>query len=105
MLRRAFVVLLGTSGLVACGSPDSGAPGAINQPHGQTSGAPPSSSATGSVAILLPLSGRMADIGKSMLWGAQLALSVPGAPILEAKDTGGSPEGAAQAVQQAIDGG
>jgi branched-chain amino acid transport system substrate-binding protein len=47
----------------------------------------------------------MADIGKPMLNAAQLALSVPGSPPLVVKDTGGTPEGAARAAQDAIDGG
>lgn len=107
MLCRAFVLLLGTLGLAACGAKDTGAPTAINQPHGQAAGTTltPGPAAAGPVAILLPLSGKMAEIGKPMLWGAQLALSIPGAPILDVKDTDGTPEGAARAAQQAIEGG
>jgi branched-chain amino acid transport system substrate-binding protein len=105
MLRRALVLLLGTFGLAACGGSDTGAPTPINQPQGQISGAAPGSAGTGPVAILLPLSGRMAEIGKPMLSGAQLALSIPGAPLLDVKDTGGTADGAAQAAQQAIEGG
>jgi ABC-type branched-subunit amino acid transport system substrate-binding protein len=51
---------------------------------------------------LLPLSGRLADIGTPMLRAAQLALSVPGSPVLEVKDTGGTPDGAALAASEAI---
>ena len=108
MLRRAFVLLLGTLGLAACGASDSGAPTPINQPQGQSLGAAPAPNtpaAASQIAILLPLSGRMADIGRPMLFAAQLALSVPGSPVLEVKDTGGTPEGAAQAAREAIDGG
>jgi branched-chain amino acid transport system substrate-binding protein len=61
--------------------------------------------ASGPVAILLPLSGKLADIGKPMLRAAQLSLSIPGSPILIAKDTGSTPEGAAQAARDAIDAG
>jgi ABC-type branched-subunit amino acid transport system substrate-binding protein len=57
------------------------------------------------VAILLPLTGRLADIGKPMLRAAQLALSVPGSPMLDIKDTRGTPDGAAQAAQEAIEAG
>lgn len=57
----------------------------------------------GQIAILLPLSGRMAEIGRPMLRAAQLALSIPGSPVLLVKDTGGTPEGAARAVREAID--
>ena len=54
------------------------------------------------VAILLPLSGPRADIGQAMLHAAQLALDGPGAPPLDVKDTGGTPDGAAAAAQSAI---
>ncbi len=40
-----------------------------------------------------------------MLRAAQLALSVPGSPGLDVKDTGGTPQGAAQAASDAIEGG
>ncbi|HME23381.1 MAG TPA: penicillin-binding protein activator [Acetobacteraceae bacterium] len=102
MLRRAFVLLLGTLALAGCGGgygygyggapvPLSGAPpGAPAGPGGQR------------VAILLPLSGARADIGQAMLHGAQLALDGPNAPPLDAKDTGGTPDGAAAAAQSAI---
>jgi branched-chain amino acid transport system substrate-binding protein len=101
MLRRAFVLLSGTLGLAACGSPDSDKPTAINQ----APVAPAGPVASGPIAILLPLTGRMADIGKPMLNAAQLALSVPGSPDLIVKDTGGMPDGAAKAAQDAIGGG
>jgi branched-chain amino acid transport system substrate-binding protein len=66
-------------------------------------GAPPGPGPTGQrVAILLPLSGPRADIGQMLLHAAQLALDGPGAPPLDAKDTGGTPEGAAAAAQSAI---
>ena len=54
------------------------------------------------VAILLPLSGARADIGQAMLHAAQLAFD---APLLDAKDTAGTPEGAAAAARAAIAGG
>ncbi len=57
------------------------------------------------VAILLPLSGQRADIAQAMLKAAQLALDQPGAPRLDARDTGGTPAGAAAAAQAAIAGG
>jgi ABC-type branched-subunit amino acid transport system substrate-binding protein len=66
-------------------------------------GAPPSAGASGQgVAILLPLSGPRAEIGQTMLRAAQLALDMPGAPSLDAKDTGGTPSGAVAAAQAAI---
>jgi len=103
MLRRAFVLLFGTLGLAACGSSNTGAPIAMNQPPGASLGG--AGAAAGPVAILLPLSGRMGEIGKPMLAAAQLSLSVPGSPVLVVKDTHGTPDGAAQAATEAIDGG
>jgi branched-chain amino acid transport system substrate-binding protein len=107
MLRRAFVLLLGTLALGACGG------GYGYSPRGY--GGPPVSLAAGQpsypetpgptgqrVAILLPLSGARADIGQAMLHAAQLALDAPGAPPLNAKDTGGTPDGAAAAAHAAI---
>jgi branched-chain amino acid transport system substrate-binding protein len=57
------------------------------------------------VAILLPLSGPRAEVGQSMLRAAQLALDAPDAPVLLARDTGGTPQGAAAAARAAIDAG
>ncbi len=107
MLRRAFVLLSGTLGLAACGSSDSDKSTVINQPPGAGPGNGPGANPIGGgpVAILLPLTGKMADIGKPMLNAAQLALAVPGSPDLMVKDTGGTPDGAAKAAQEAIDGG
>ena len=58
--------------------------------------------ASGSVSILLPLSGKLGEIGKPMLRAARLALPEPGSPILVERDTGGTPEGAAAAARLAI---
>jgi branched-chain amino acid transport system substrate-binding protein len=105
MLRRAFVLLLGTLALVACDnggyrmprSPDFspgplglGQPGAAGGPTGQR------------VAILLPLSGPRADLGQAMLHAAQLAFEGSAASSLDVKDTGGTPDGAAAAARSAI---
>jgi ABC-type branched-subunit amino acid transport system substrate-binding protein len=101
MLRRAFVLLLGTLALAGCGAGYSyGPPGYGGAPvplGGARLGAPGQR-----VAILLPLTGARADIGQSMLHAAQLALDGPDAPPLDAKDTGGTPDGAAAAAQAAI---
>ncbi len=72
---------------------------------GQSAPGAPSGAGGSRVAILLPLSGARADIGQSMLHAAQLALDAPGAPPLDAKDTAGTPEGAAAAAREAIAGG
>jgi branched-chain amino acid transport system substrate-binding protein len=65
-------------------------------------GQPAAGAASQRVAILLPLSGAHADIGQAMLHAAQLAMDAPGAPALDAKDTGGTPDGAAAAARSAI---
>ncbi len=54
------------------------------------------------VAILLPLTGPNADVGQSMLRAAKLVLDAPDGPRLIAKDTGGTPAGAATAAREAI---
>ncbi len=71
----------------------------------------PVASVTGSlgsafhVALLVPLTGANAEKGADLLKAAQLALAVPDAPTLDVKDTGSTPEGAAQAARQAVAGG
>jgi substrate-binding family protein len=109
MLRRALVLLLGTVALAGCVG------GSAYGPGGRASGPVPlpgvqpglqAGSPSGQrVAILLPLSGARAEIGQAMLHAAQLALDAPGAPALDAKDTAGTPEGAAEAARAAIAGG
>ena len=54
------------------------------------------------VAILLPLSGGYGEIGQAMLRAAQLAIPEGSTPALDARDTGGTPEGAARAAREAI---
>jgi ABC-type branched-subunit amino acid transport system substrate-binding protein len=54
------------------------------------------------VAVLLPLSGPLADRGQGMLQAIQLAFGAPGSPPLDIKDTAGNPQTAATAAQQAI---
>lgn len=54
------------------------------------------------VALLLPMTGPRAEIGQALARGAQVALETDGAPPVDQKDTGGTPEGAAEAARQAI---
>ncbi len=54
------------------------------------------------IALLAPLSGPLADIGQGLANAAQLALSPPGSPPLDVRDTGGTPQGAATAASAAI---
>jgi branched-chain amino acid transport system substrate-binding protein len=85
------------------GGYSSGPPVALLPEAGTYQAAAPAPIAGSSkVAILLPLSGPHADIGQPMLQAAQLALDAPGAPALIAKDTGGTPDGAAAAARAAL---
>jgi ABC-type branched-subunit amino acid transport system substrate-binding protein len=102
MLRRAFVLLIGTLGLAACGSSNSNAPVVTNLPSAQRSGPPSTAGNAAPVAILLPLSGKLGEIGRPMLQAAQLSMAIPGSPPLLVKDTAGTPDGAAAAAQEAI---
>ncbi len=103
MLRRAFVLLLGPGLLAGCTGGGGGyypQSGNGAGPIGLNGSMPGGRS--GRVAILLPLSGPRADLGRPMLQAAQLALAAPGSPPLLVKDTGGNPQAAAAAAQAAI---
>ncbi len=63
---------------------------------------PPGAASARRVAILLPLTGQNAEVGQAMLKAAQLSLDQPGAPKLDQQDTGGTPEGAANAARAAL---
>ena len=104
----AFALLLA---LAACGggrmvaapvgAPQSPSSAAKLPPPGPIS--PPSSGPT-KVALLVPLSGANADLGKAMLEAAQLALfnTESGRLTLVLRDTAGTAEGAAGAAKSAI---
>jgi branched-chain amino acid transport system substrate-binding protein len=106
----AFVLLLA---LTACvrgpmvaaplGSPQSpfAGPGA---PPGTPPQPPPGAAGPVKVAVLLPLSGANAELGKSMLEAAQLALFTTGNDrlTLVPRDTSGTPDGAANAARAVI---
>lgn len=62
-------------------------------------GAPSSGRA---VAILAPLTGPNAERGDALVKAARLALATPGAPMLDVRDTGGTPQGAAAAAAAAL---
>lgn len=76
-------------------------------PYGEPAPAPPpAAAATGpaKVALLVPLSGGNAELGKAILNAAQLALFETGGDqlTLVPRDTGGTPQGAANAARAAI---
>ena len=102
MVRRTSLLLVAAGALAACAEqvggptlglvPSAGAPLAGNPPVG----------AGGHVALLTPLTGPYADRGQALEQAAQLALAAPGAPTLDARDTGGTPAGAAAAARAAL---
>lgn len=115
MLRRAFLVSSFAVALAGCaetggyypearggiasgfgfGNASTGEPLSLAPGQGQALGP-----GSGRVAILLPLSGPLSEVGGALQQAAQLALG--GAP-LDVKDTGGSPGGAAAAARAAIE--
>ena len=74
-----------------------GAPEPLNSGAAPAGGGP-----AAPVGLLVPLSGPLAAIGGPMRQAAALALAAPGSPPLIVLDTGGSPQGAAQAAQAAV---
>jgi len=106
----AALALLGA--LAACARPPAGpAPIGTPQPpyagqRGPATAPPPLANADGpvKVALLLPLSGANAELGKAMLQAAQLALFTTGNDrlTLVLRDTTGTAEGAATAARGAI---
>ena len=113
MLRRAFVLLLATLAQAGCGDLyNGGFGGGYQRPIAMTVPPRPGSGPVGDlsrsasrVAILLPLTGNFAEIGQAMQRAARLALPEGEAPVLETLDTGGTPDGAANAARTAIAGG
>ena len=89
------------AGLAACVAEPGGGYG---RPVPVVAGAPAGVAAGSSrhVTILLPLTGPNAEVGQALLRAAQLALDQPGAPTLDARDTGGTPAGAAEAAKLAL---
>src|SRR5947209_4536407 len=83
------------------GSPQSPFGGPPAPPPGPP---PPGPTGPVKVAVLLPLSGANADLGKAMLEAAQLALFTTGNDrlTLVPRDTSGTPDGAANAARSAI---
>jgi branched-chain amino acid transport system substrate-binding protein len=109
MLRRAFVLLVASLAMAGCGDGYSGGnaggyrpPSRIVAPEPYRPAAPSSARRGDRVAILLPLTGGYAELGQAMLRAAQLALPEGEASTLDARDTGGTPDGAANAARSAI---
>lgn len=90
---------MATAGLAACVA-QPGLVGGGPVPLGAT--APGPARPSGQVAILLPLTGPRADLAQALRNAAELALSPPGSPKLDVRDTGGTPQGASQAAEAAV---
>lgn len=104
------MLLWGSLALTGCVTPDDGSNGSY-VPPGITPTVLPSTplatvtggaGSTTRVGLLVPLTGANADKGADLLKAAQLALAGPDAPTLDVKDTGSTPQGAAEAARQAI---
>jgi len=97
------VVLAGceaTEGYYPSGGYNAGAPAPIGLGPGQPM--PQAAPRNALVALLAPQTGQFTGIGQAFVQAAQLALGVPGAPQLDVKDTGGTPQGAAIAAHAAV---
>src|ERR1700761_4676501 len=105
MRRGTYLLLTSVLGFAGCGSIGGGIYG--SGPSASTTYLAPNTAdlATGpkpAVAILVPLTGPRANIGQILVQAAQLGLQDPNSPKLDVLDTGGTPQGAATAVQTAI---
>lgn len=100
-LASSAAVLLAAA-LVAC-APPAMVPAPVAPPQANPY-QPPPPAGPAKVALLLPLSGTNAKLGKAMLDAAQLALFDSGGKELELvpRDTGGTPAGAAKAARAVI---
>ena len=115
MVRRTLaflsgVLVAGTLALAACtvapgAVPTAGAVPATLTAPGAHPVVPTGAAAGHGVAILAPLTGTNAELGQALVRAAQIALSDPGSPALDVRDTGGTPGGAAAAAQAAISAG
>ena len=90
-----FVPLVAAMALAGCVvAPDAGT-------TGQRAAARAAVPANTKVAVLVPLSGPNAGLGRNLLQAVQLALG-PGGPQLDVQDTAGTPTGATAAAQAAV---
>jgi branched-chain amino acid transport system substrate-binding protein len=97
--RRASGLLAALAVLAGCATQGIGPYGTGPAQAPEPGGGVASSHA---VAALLPLSGPNAQLGQAMLKAAQLALSGPGAPALDPRDTSSTAAGASSAAQAAL---
>jgi len=108
---RSGLVLAGTLGLIGCaGQYPEGAPSTAPQQLPMPSAVAPSAPAapgvtgktSGSVMLLVPLSGPLAPAGQALANAAKLAFTGVTTPGLDIRDTQGTPTGAVAAAQAGI---
>ncbi len=103
---RASLVLAASLGLVACvAEPAPGGYAALKPARLADQAVTAPGSDGRRVAILLPLTGPNAELGRALLQAAQLALDQPGSPALTPLDTAGVPAGARAAARAALSAG
>nr|WP_294546342.1 penicillin-binding protein activator [uncultured Rhodopila sp.] len=106
MRQRAFLLLICALAFAGCGEETSGRYGGENQSGANGAGSLGPAGNKGGygqrAAILLPMTGPRADLGKVLLQAAQLALGNGAGPALDVIDTAGTPAGAVTAAQTAI---
>lgn len=101
-VARVAVVVAAAALLTACATVSSGG-GGKQAPVSQTPTADAAKAQTVKIAVLLPLSGQNAALGRALLNAAEMAMFDLADDKLELvpRDTGGSPQGAAAAAQKA----
>lgn len=106
-LGKALLVAV-TLGLSACAGQEYSSPQPSFLPSllgggvGSLFGSPSIGKTSGNIALLVPLTGKLAAIGQSLANAAKLAVPDGSTPALDIRDTGGTPSGAAAAAQAAI---
>ena len=103
-LRPAWIVL-GTLALAGCAGQGPGQVFGAAQPAGTAGLTAPGEvigKSSGSVALLVPLTGPLAPYGQALENAAKLVFPAGSSPSLDVRDTGGTPQGAAAAAQAAI---
>jgi branched-chain amino acid transport system substrate-binding protein len=104
---RSTSIVLATLGLAGCAGQGPGQILGVAQPLGGAAQAVPGAGpaigkTSGSVAMLVPLTGPLAPYGEALANAAKLVFPAGSSPGLDVRDTGGTPQGAAAAAQAAI---
>ena len=102
-LNPGHLVVACAASLALSACVDQGAAGRYGTAPGQQTPAATASAPQGRrVAILAPLTGPNAELGRALLQAAQLSLAQPNSPPLDQQDTAGTPAGAETAARNAI---